>query len=141
MVRAVRFSARRQAVQLKVGAYLTAPKSRCFSGTLAGRTRGCGLLPLIDASHPLAKAYFLNGWPGPSITLVIRAFAHANLVVSLRTKGNRNLSKMNAFDFRVTVALGSMPASVLLTEDVSLPHVPNELDKAIRARMGTRHLD
>ena len=42
------------------------------------------------------------------------------LVVFLRISGKRTLSKMNAFDFIVTVALGSTLASILLTRDVSL---------------------
>ncbi len=63
---------------------------------------------------------FFNGWTGPLRTLVIGVFAYAMLVCFLRISGNRTLSKMNAFDFLVTVALGSTLASVLLTQDVSL---------------------
>lgn len=63
---------------------------------------------------------FFNGWTGPIRTLVIGVFAYAMLVIFLRISGNRTLSKMNAFDFLVTVALGSTLASVLLTKDVSL---------------------
>lgn len=42
------------------------------------------------------------------------------LVAFLRISGKRTLSKMNAFDFLVTVALGSTLASILLTRDVTL---------------------
>lgn len=63
---------------------------------------------------------FFNGWTGPLRTLVIGVFAYAMLVFFLRIAGNRTLSKMNAFDFLVTVAMGSTLASVLLTQDVSL---------------------
>lgn len=63
---------------------------------------------------------FFNGWTGPLRTLVIGVFAYAMLVLFLRIAGNRTLSKMNAFDFLVTVAMGSTLASVLLTQDVSL---------------------
>lgn len=38
----------------------------------------------------------------------------------LRVSGKRTLSKMNAFDFIVTVALGSTLASIILTESVAL---------------------
>jgi uncharacterized membrane protein YcaP (DUF421 family) len=38
----------------------------------------------------------------------------------LRVSGKRTLSKMNAFDLVVTVALGSTLATVLLTSDVAL---------------------
>ncbi len=42
------------------------------------------------------------------------------LVLFLRISGRRALSKMNAFDFVVTVALGSALATVLLSKDVAL---------------------
>jgi uncharacterized membrane protein YcaP (DUF421 family) len=38
----------------------------------------------------------------------------------LRISGKRTLSKMNAFDLVVTVALGSTLATVLLSTDVAL---------------------
>ena len=46
--------------------------------------------------------------------------AYARLVVLLRVSGKRTLSKLNAFDFVVTIALGSMLATVLLSSDVAL---------------------
>src|SRR5690606_22602783 len=46
--------------------------------------------------------------------------AYAGIVVLLRLAGNRTLSKMNAFDLVVTVALGSTLATILLSKDVSL---------------------
>jgi uncharacterized membrane protein YcaP (DUF421 family) len=52
--------------------------------------------------------------------LVIGVLAYATLVVFLRISGLRTLSKMNAFDLIVTVALGSTLATVLLGKDVSL---------------------
>ncbi len=38
----------------------------------------------------------------------------------LRASGNRTLSKMNTFDFMVTVAIGSMLASIIISETVAL---------------------
>ncbi len=52
--------------------------------------------------------------------LVVGALAYAGLVLFLRATGKRTLSKMNAFDFVVTVALGSTLATVLLSSEVSL---------------------
>jgi uncharacterized membrane protein YcaP (DUF421 family) len=52
--------------------------------------------------------------------LVIGVCAYAGLIVLLRTTGKRTLSKMNAFDLIVTVALGSTLATVLLNKNVSL---------------------
>ena len=63
---------------------------------------------------------FFNGWNGLLRTLVIGVFAYAALVGLLRLSGKRTLSKMNAFDLVVTVALGSTLATVLLSKDVAL---------------------
>ncbi|MFI6066758.1 DUF421 domain-containing protein [Micromonospora sp. NPDC051227] len=52
--------------------------------------------------------------------LVIAAIVYPALVLILRLSGKRTLSKLNAFDFVVTVALGSTLATILLSRDVSL---------------------
>ncbi|MDK2990236.1 MAG: hypothetical protein PWR16_1765 [Methanoculleus sp.] len=52
--------------------------------------------------------------------LIIGIFAYVALVIILRISGKRTLSAMNAFDFIVTVALGSTLASVITSRDVSL---------------------
>ncbi len=46
--------------------------------------------------------------------------AYIGLVFLLRISGKRTLSKMNAFDLVVTVALGSTLATVLLSKSVAL---------------------
>lgn len=46
--------------------------------------------------------------------------AYVILIILLRASGKRTLSKMNAFDLIVTIALGSTLASVMLTKDVAL---------------------
>lgn len=53
-------------------------------------------------------------------TLVIGVLAYVALVIFLRLSGRRTLSKMNAFDLIVTIALGSTLATVLLAKDVAL---------------------
>lgn len=53
-------------------------------------------------------------------TLLVGLFAYVGLVAVLRITGKRTLSKMNAFDLVVTVALGSTLATVLLSKDVAL---------------------
>ena len=63
---------------------------------------------------------FFDGWEGVWRTVVVGICAYVVLVVSLRVSGKRTLSKMNAFDFVVTVALGSTLASILLSKDVAL---------------------
>lgn len=61
-----------------------------------------------------------QGWTGPARTVLVGALAYAGLVVFLRLSGKRTLSKLNAFDLVVTVALGSTLATILLDEKVPL---------------------
>jgi uncharacterized membrane protein YcaP (DUF421 family) len=63
---------------------------------------------------------FFDGWSGVGRTLLIGVLAYVAVVVFLRISGLRTLSKMNAFDFIVTVALGSTLATILLNKDVTL---------------------
>lgn len=61
---------------------------------------------------------FFSGTQSLFRTLIIGVLAYVTLVVFLRISGKRSLSKMNAFDLVVTVALGSTLATVLLSKDV-----------------------
>jgi uncharacterized membrane protein YcaP (DUF421 family) len=61
-----------------------------------------------------------DDWSGIMRTVVVGTLAYAALVVLLRVSGKRTLAKMNAFDFVVTVALGSTLATILLSKDVAL---------------------
>ena len=63
---------------------------------------------------------FFDDWFGLLRVLVVGSLAYLALVLLLRTSGKRTLAKMNAFDFVVTVALGSTLASVLLSSSVAL---------------------
>lgn len=66
------------------------------------------------------EMYFFNGWGSLLRVIIVGILAYAALVFFLRISGNRTLSKMNAFDLIVTVALGSTLATVLLSKDVAL---------------------
>lgn len=61
-----------------------------------------------------------DGWSGLARTLIVGMLAYVLLVFFLRVSGKRTLSKLNAFDLIVTVALGSTLATVLLSRDISL---------------------
>ena len=63
---------------------------------------------------------FFNDWYGLGRVLLVGSSAYVVLVIILRISGKRTLSKMNAFDLVVTIALGSTLATVLLTKDVPL---------------------
>jgi uncharacterized membrane protein YcaP (DUF421 family) len=61
-----------------------------------------------------------QNWSGLGRTLVVGVLAYVALVVLVRIAGKRSLAQMNAFDWVVTVALGSTLASILLSQDVAL---------------------
>lgn len=68
----------------------------------------------------MESSIFFDGWSGIARVIVVGTLAYVALVVILRATGKRTLSKMNAFDFIVTVALGSTLATVLLSQSVAL---------------------
>jgi uncharacterized membrane protein YcaP (DUF421 family) len=61
-----------------------------------------------------------ESWYGVARVLIAGTLGYVTLVAILRMSGKRTLSKMNAFDFIVTVALGSSLATVLLSKQVAL---------------------
>lgn len=61
-----------------------------------------------------------GSWGGVGRVLVSGAVAYVFLVVLLRWSGKRTLSKLNAFDLVVTVAMGSTLGSVVLSGEVPL---------------------
>jgi uncharacterized membrane protein YcaP (DUF421 family) len=63
---------------------------------------------------------FFDSWAGLGRVLVVGTLAYVALVVVLRISGKRTLTKLNAFDLVVTVALGSTLATVLLSKSVAL---------------------
>jgi uncharacterized membrane protein YcaP (DUF421 family) len=63
---------------------------------------------------------FFNNWQTIERTLVVGILAYIALVLFLRVSGKRTLSKMNSFDFIVTIALGSTLATILLSKKVAL---------------------
>jgi uncharacterized membrane protein YcaP (DUF421 family) len=63
---------------------------------------------------------FFDTWTGLGRVLVVGTVAYVALVAILRVSGKRTLTKLNAFDLVVTVALGSTLATVLLSKSVAL---------------------
>lgn len=61
-----------------------------------------------------------NGWSGVARIVLIAPAAYIALVLILRISGKRTLSKLNAFDFIVTIAIGSTLASVITTRSLAL---------------------
>lgn len=71
------------------------------------------------AFNPLPEALF-DGWSGVLRILIIAPAAYAALVLALRLSGKRTLSKLNAFDLIVTIAIGSTLASIITSKSLAL---------------------
>lgn len=63
---------------------------------------------------------FFDNWQSIGRTFVITVLAYVAMILLLRVSGKRTLSKMNAFDFVVTIALGSTLAAVSLNKNIAL---------------------
>lgn len=63
---------------------------------------------------------FFGSWTDLGRVLLVGTLAYVWLIFFQRVSGKRTLSKMNAFDLIVTVALGSTLATILLSREVSL---------------------
>lgn len=63
---------------------------------------------------------FFNSWEDIGRLLLVGTLAYIGLICLLRISGKRTLAKMNAFDLVVTVSLGSILSSAVLSKDVSL---------------------
>lgn len=64
--------------------------------------------------------FLFQNWGLLARTMVVGVASYVALIAILRVSGKRTLAKMNAFDFIVTIALGSTMASILLSPDVAL---------------------
>lgn len=68
----------------------------------------------------LVNLQWISSWSDILQIIIVGTVAYFVLVIFLRVSGNRTLSKMNSFDFVVTVALGSVLASTVLQTNVPL---------------------
>lgn len=62
---------------------------------------------------------WFDSWADILRVLIVGSVSYAALVLVLRVSGKRTLGQLNAFDFIVTVALGSTLATILLSSDVA----------------------
>ena len=63
---------------------------------------------------------FFHSWMGLARVPIVGTLAYVALVMFIRISGKRTLTKLNAFDLVVTVALGSTLSSVLLNDSIAL---------------------
>ena len=64
--------------------------------------------------------YFFLNWSELGRTILIGVSAYLILILLLRVSGKRTLTKLNAFDLVVTVALGSTLASTIMSKSTAL---------------------
>jgi len=63
---------------------------------------------------------YFNSWESVSRVLVSTIIAYIMVIIMLRLSGKRSLSKLNLFDFIITIALGSMLASMIVDESTTI---------------------
>ncbi|MCG9793376.1 DUF421 domain-containing protein [Flavobacterium algicola] len=63
---------------------------------------------------------FFSNWQSLVRITIITVIVYPTLIILLRVSGKRTLSKMNAFDLIITIALGSTFASVILNKSITL---------------------
>ena len=63
---------------------------------------------------------WFDNWESLIRTICLTTTGYIAMVLLLRVSGKRTLSKMNAFDFIVTIALGSSLASIALNKNIPL---------------------
>ena len=66
------------------------------------------------------QSILFDNWDNIARTAILTILGYVTMVVLLRVSGKRTLSKLNAFDFVVTIALGSSLASVCISKNVTL---------------------
>lgn len=66
------------------------------------------------------ESMFVSSWFTLARTAIVGGLAYIALLAFLRVSGRRTLSKMNAFDLVLTVALGSTLATIILDAGVAL---------------------
>ena len=64
--------------------------------------------------------WFFNGWDSIVRVVVLAACTYVALVISLRLAGSRSLAKMSGYDLVITIALGSLIATIPLQKSVAL---------------------
>ena len=63
---------------------------------------------------------FFSDWESVAKVAIMTPLAYLLMVILLRISGKRTLSKMNSFDFIITVVMGSSLAAVSLNKNIAL---------------------
>ncbi len=63
---------------------------------------------------------YFQGWPIIIETITLSTVMYIAIIIILRTSGKRTLSSFNAFDFLITVTIGSITATTILSKNTKL---------------------
>ena len=74
----------------------------------------------MTAEAHMIDHLFFNGWLPLLRIVIVGVVTYIAMLMLLRVSGKRTLSRMNAYDMVVTMALGSIMGKVLLSEEVSI---------------------
>jgi uncharacterized membrane protein YcaP (DUF421 family) len=74
----------------------------------------------IDGCTKCMHDMFFHSWFDIWRIVLVGTLGYFGLVFFMRVSGKRSLSKLNSFDFLITVAFGSTLATLLLVPEVSL---------------------
>lgn len=69
---------------------------------------------------PKFEKWFTADWPSLLAIILTAAGIYLAVIIFTRMAGKRSFSKMSSFDFAMTVAVGSLIATTVLSADVSL---------------------
>jgi hypothetical protein len=76
----------------------------------------------VSAARWMSEWSF-NGWSPIGRTIVVGVIAYAVVIVLLRFGGKRTLANVDEFDLGVTIAIGSMSGTAMLSQDALTRHV------------------
>lgn len=63
---------------------------------------------------------YFQGWSVILETIILSTMMYIAIIIILRTSGKRTLSSFNAFDFLITVTIGSITATTILSKSTKL---------------------
>lgn len=66
------------------------------------------------------EKWFTSDWPGLLAIVITATGIYLAVIIFTRLAGKRSFSKMSSFDFAMTVAVGSVIATTVLSSSVSL---------------------
>ena len=62
---------------------------------------------------------YFNSWESIKEIIIMATIFYFSIIIILRSSGKRTLSNLNAFDFVVTVTIGSIAATTILSVDTT----------------------